>query len=145
MKNKRSDKTAKVKTKEATYKILAMAYETSSQQIYCNTIFCDWYMVKDFGKRFNIKKSPEHLEKEIDLVFKVLKKEIESSIKDILLVINYPSKFSGSKTISGIMISVAVYIKPEQLSTSTIPNNHQHIMLVVDKINAAIDAEFAKC
>lgn len=91
--------------------LFALGHKNKNGELKCENLAADFYIKDiDFKQYFNIN-AYENAEKRIDFHFKKIKKRIENSNPDIILVMTYPTSFTSSISSNGVMCNLALHIE----------------------------------
>ena len=120
-------------------KMMALGHKTKSGRLMCSNV-CGSFYVSGFNFReFFGLNTYENPEKKANWHFKQIKKRIEDSNKDIILVMNYGISPTESKN-QGVYVDLALHIEEMPLTASILDDQRVLVFLVERTIKEIKDS-----
>ena len=121
-------------------KMTAISHKNKNGKLRCSNVFADWYISGfNFKEHFNLG-TWEDGSRKIDLHFDKIKKKIEQSNNDIIIVFNYGISTTLS-TNNGVFINLALHIEEMEFNTSTL-DQQTGLKLLIEKITEEVKNSF---
>ena len=122
----------KIKLADGTrIELLALGHKDKDGYLRCSNVCASTYISGlDFRDKFKVK-TYEDASRRIDSLFKSIKRKIENSNKNLIVVLTYPTNITASKN-NGVFIDISLHIT-EMEFTSKILDDQRVLMWLLDR------------